>query len=699
MSVQSGKWLKFRLRLVCLAFLLIFAAVMHESFDLAVTKRDYLMGKAKNELERHLSLGSVRGEIFDANGEKLAASLAVASLFSDNSRLKDKDETARLLSEILGLKLEDLQEKLSRKSQFVWLKRQLTAREADAVEALNLPGLGFQKEYRRAYPNGHLASHFLGFAGIDDKGLDGLELALDDQLKARPSNVKAKRDNLGRIMVDDIEGELEQSRGGSVVLTIDRRIQYITEKALARAVRTYRAKSGMALVMRPKTGAVVAAAVLPTFDPNNYQEVNSVADRRNRILTDPFEPGSTFKVFVVAAALEEGIIEPTSIINCENGAFRVSNHTVKDTHSYGDLSVSQIIKHSSNIGSLKIGGLLGNDLLYNYLTRFSFGEKTGLAHLPGEATGVLRRPKDWHQLDAANIAFGQGVSVTTLQMVMAMSSLANDGVLMKPYIVDRVLDDEGRVIEQYEPQILRQVISPLTARQVTAMLRMAVQKGGTATRAEVEGYPVAGKTGTAQKVGKGDKTYTAGKYVASFLGFAPYHDPQLCVMVVLDEPQNGYYGGTVATPAFKEIMENSLPLLDLPPTEGKGDPVWPLLQRNSSGAPGLVAGGQPTNFIKVPLKKGDRAKRRPILAAYQEEKIDRAPSSEARLADLSVGLTVVPGEMPNLTGLTMRQVIEVMSEYEMDLEFQGSGLAIGQSPRPKAAVAAGDVGSIVFERQ
>ncbi len=703
MSIQSGKWMKFRLRLICAVFCLLFAAVMYKSFDLMVVQREMLTGKAKREIDRYMSLGAVRGEIFDANGERLAASLAATILCVDPLYIKEKKQTEEVISrlnETLGLDIIDLTEKLNKKTRYVDLKKELTEQEVSAVKSLKLPGIIFRKEYKRAYPNGSLAAHFLGFIGQDGDGLEGLEKALNDQLKAKQDKVKVKQDNSPkkRTMIDNLDSGLEQTRGASVVLTIDRRIQYITEKALARAVGTYRAKSGMALVMRPKTGAVVAAAVVPTFDPNNYSDVPEKDVWRNRILTDPFEPGSTFKVFVVAAALEEGIIEPTSVIHCENGAFRVANHIVKDTHSYGDLTVSQVIKHSSNIGSLKIGGLLGNDLLYNYLTRFSFGQQTGLAHLPGEAAGTLRQPKNWHQLDAANIAFGQGISVTALQMVMAMGSLANDGVLMKPYIVDRVLDDEGRVIEQYEPQILRQVVSPLTARQIAAMLRMAVQRGGTATRAEVEGYPVAGKTGTAQKVGDGEKTYTAGKYVASFLGFAPYHDPQLCVMVVLDEPKNGYYGGTVATPAFKEIMENALPLLDLPPTEGKGDPVWPLLQRNSVGAPGLVAGGQPTNFIKVPLKKGG-GKRGPIvMPGLAEKKTSPSRKTEARLADLSVGLTVNPGVMPNLRGLSMRQVVEVMSEYGLDLDFQGSGHAIGQNPGPGTTVAAGEASSVIFDR-
>ena len=717
--MSSNKWMKTRLKLVCAIFAMVFAAVVYKSFDLTVLERPYLKGKADAEITGHLELGAVRGEIFDVRGERLAASLAVDSVYADASlipeaaaddeeageekKLKKSTETretvALKLHETLGLDLKEVKKELDTGKKYIRLKRHVTGEEAVAVKSLKLPGVRFEKEYRRAYPNGSLAANFLGFVGRDGQGLEGLELALDKYLKARQEKVKVKRDRLGRFLVDKIDGELEQARGASVVLTIDRRIQYITENALAKAVDTYKAKSGMALVMNPRTGAVISAAVWPTYDPNLPPDRFDSDSKRNRILTDSFEPGSTFKVFVVAAALEEGRVTPESVVYCENGAFRVANHTVKDTHPYGDLTISQVIKHSSNIGSLKIGGMLGKDLLYNYLTRFSFGERTGLAHLPGETSGVLRRPKDWHQVDEANIAFGQGVSVTTLQMVMAMSSLANDGLLMKPYIVDRVLDEDGRVIEQHEPQILRQVVSPLTARQVAAMLRMAVQKGGTATRAEVAGYPVAGKTGTAQKVTKGSKGYAAGKYVASFIGFAPYHDPQLCVMVVLDEPSSGsYYGGTVATPAFREIMENALPLLDIPPSEGKGDPVWPIVQRNSGGAPGLVSNDQPTNFLRVRLKKNDRRALGPITFGDQTpEKIAAAGKVEITFTDRP-GPKDVSGAMPDLRGETMRRVLERMGDYAMDLEFIGSGRVVGQSPPPGSAVVSGQSGSIIFDR-
>ena len=714
MSSGRGKWMKFRLQLVAMAFAMVFAAVLYKSYDLQVVQRDYLVSRSRNETVRTLNLGEVRGEIFDVNGERLAASLAVSSVYADPSIMKtdkavtdeegrttivnERKEVAAKLHEILGMEEETLAESLNTKSKFVWIKRQLEIDQAEAIAALNLPGIVLVKEYSRSYPNGPLAAHFLGLVGVDGQGLEGLELALDENLRAGKDKIRVKRDNLGRKMVDTLDGDLEQTRGASVVLTIDRRIQYITEKALAKAVDKHDAKSGMALVMRPTTGAVVASAVWPPFDPNDYKSVSD-SNRRNRNLTDPFEPGSTFKVFVVAAALEEGLISPNSIFNCENGALRVGNHTVKDTHSYGDLTVSEIIKYSSNIGSLKVGAELGNDMLFNYLKRFSFGERTGLAHLPGESAGVLRHPSKWRQVEAANIAFGQGLTVTSLQMVMAMSALANQGVLMKPYIVDRVVDESGNVIEQYEPQILRQVVSPLTARQVAAMLRMAVQKGGTATRAEVEGYPVAGKTGTAQKVVKGSKGYAAGKYVASFLGFAPYHDPQLCVMVVLDEPKKGYYGGTVAGPAFKEIMENALPLLDIPPTEGMGDPVWPSILKKAGGAPGVIDGNHPTNFVRVKLRKGGRGAKGPItFAAMDAEKALTFSEPVPDFSDLSVGVTADPGVMPNLAGLSMRQVMELMSHYALDLEYYGSGHAVGQDPPAGTAVVNGQAASVIFER-
>jgi len=716
MALTRGKWMQYRLYAVCLVFILAFAAVMFKSYHLQVVDREELMKKAQRELETYLAMGAVRGEIFDVNGEKLAASLPGSSLHADpklmdpreikdeNGQVIDifdvKAEVARKLHETIGLDEEFVTEQLAKKGRYNELARFLDVDQANAVAALKLPGLILGKTYRRSYPNRDLAANFLGYVGKDG-GLEGLELVFDEQLKAGPDKVKVKRDGSSRKMIDKVEGELEQSKGSSVVLTIDRRIQYITEKALANAAVKHKAENGMALVMRPKTGAIVAMATWPSYDPNEFGDYKKypVKHRRNSVLTDQFEPGSTFKVFVVAAALEEGLINPSSMINCENGAMRVANHTVKDTHSYGDLTVSEVIKYSSNIGSLKVGGILGNNLLHNYLTRFSFGEQTGLGHLPGEAPGKLKAPDKWRQVEAANIAFGQGLTVTTLQMVMAMGSIANQGILMKPYIVDRIVDEDGRVVEQYEPHILRQVVSPLTARQVSAMLRMAVQKGGTATRAEVAGYPVAGKTGTAQKVGEGSKSYTAGKYVSSFIGFAPYHDPQLTVMVVLNEPKNGYYGGTVAAPAFREIMENSLPLLDIPPTDDRGDPIWPTVQTAAVGAPGLVDGGQPTNFIRVKFPKNDRGAKGPItFASLSPEKAMAANGPEPAFIEPPLSVLSEPGVMPNLAGLSMRQVMEVMSEYGLDLEYAGSGHVVRQEPRPGAAVDSGQTASVIFER-
>ena len=700
MESGSGKLLTIKLRCVSFGFIILLVAILCKAFGLSIVQRDFLNKKSNAEVERHLNLGEVRGEIYDVNGERLASSLAVPSLYIDASLLQKKNIPGAVeeLHKILSVDQEELKEKLSSGRKFVWLKRRLSVDEAEAVQELDIPGLRISREYRRVYPNNGMAAHFLGFVGGEGQGLEGLELSLESQLKASQQKLKVKRDNLGRIMIDNLDNGANASRGASVVLTLDRRIQYITEKALAKAVSTYGAESGMALVMRPKTGAVVAAAAWPTYDPNNYQDSTSFA-RRNRILTDPFEPGSTFKMFVVAAALEEGIVNPETIINAENGSFKVGNHTVRDTSKRGDLTVSEVIKYSSNIGSLKVGGLLGNDYLYNYLRRFSFGEKTGLSHLQGEAAGLMRPAKKWKVVEAANIAFGQGLSVTALQMVTAMGALANDGVLMKPYIVDRVIDNGGRIIEQYEPQILRQVVSPLTARQVAAMLRMAVQKGGTATRADVIGYPVAGKTGTAQKVVRGGRGYARDKYVASFIGFAPYHDPELSVIVVLDEPKNGYYGGAVATPAFKEIMTNALPLLDIPPTEGKGDPVWPLIQRNTPGTPGVVGRGRPNNFIKVRLHKNDRGSRGPItFASLTPEAAMAASGPKTVFADVSLNLPDDLGVMPNLNGMTMREVIDLMSAYSIELEYMGSGQVVGQTPLAGEPIGVGQLCSILFER-
>ncbi|MDR2422027.1 MAG: transpeptidase family protein [Deltaproteobacteria bacterium] len=715
------KYQQDRLKWLLFVFAFVFLAIVVRAAEIQLIKRDSLLKESKKTSERFFDLGTVRGEIYDRNGEKLASSVAVDSVYVDGNAVKDRGAAVLALSQALDMDYEDLARKFEELKSipgtsatapnrepklrtYSWIKRHISEEEAKAMRALKIKGVRLKKEYRREYPNGSLAAHLLGFVGKDGQGLEGLELALDNRLRVNPKGVVVRQDRLGRIIMDLPDQAISQPKGASVMLTLDRQIQRLTEKALAKAVTERNAKSGQALVVRVRTGEILASAVYPTFDPNNYQESES-ADRRNKVLTDPFEPGSTFKVFTVAAALEEKLVTPDSVFFCENGLYKIDGAaaSIRDTGSYGDLSVSRIVQVSSNVGAIKIGESLGPYKLYNYLTRFAFGEKTGLAYPSGESAGRLRPPKEWYAVDAATIAFGQGLSATSLQMAMAVAALANDGALMRPTLVSRVIDDEGRLVEQMTPQIVRQVVSPLTARQVLAMMRMAAMRQGTGRRADVPGYPVAGKTGTAQTVQPGKSSYSRDKYVASFVGVAPYHNPELCVFVALNEPWPAYYGGEVAAPVFKEIMEQALPLLDVPMVEEPQDPTWPVEAKghSPSGAPGVVSGSAPANFLMVKLKKGDRGQAGPIPALGQDFRgyaaesldFDGLPEPEAAIAPPA---GEAPGLMPNVQGLSMREVMGLLSPFQMTVEYAGSGLANQQYPPPGSPVVVGQLARIRF---
>jgi cell division protein FtsI (penicillin-binding protein 3) len=699
--------LKNRLLIVLGFFLLGFMCVLVQAWRLQVVDREVLLNKARQSTIRSYKLSYVRGDIYDRHGEKLATSVAVDSVFADSNSINDMGETAYQLSTALDMDYEELSERMERLKNTAYIKRHLSFEESVVLRSMKLKGVGLKKEYRRDYPNGTLAAHLLGFVGRDGNGLEGLELALEEKLVAEPTSVSVKRDGLGRLIFDSIDQVLQQPKGASVMLTLDMRIQNIAEREIEKAVLETNAVSGMAMVVRPSTGEILASAVYPTFDPNNYA-ASETSTRRNKVLTDPFEPGSTLKIFTVAAALDDQLIVPEAIIFCENGLYQIDGHVpIRDTGSYGDLSVSQIIEKSSNIGALKIGERLGPVRLHHYLTKFGFGQKTGLSYPAGESAGRLRPPKTWHVIDAANIAFGQGLSVTALQLAMAVSALAYDGELMRPNLVARVVDAEGRIIEQRPRQIVRQVVSPLVARQVMSMMRMAVMKHGTGRRADIAEYPVAGKTGTAQKFLKDTGAYASDKYVASFVGIAPYSNPELCVLVILDEPYPNYHGGVVAAPVFREIMRQSLPILGIPPVEVSDGaeefaPQWPTLEKAAPGAPGVMVTENSYNRIAINIKNSKGNGSIPALVADSghgraELEFDRPLESELtahlRLAETEGALS----QMPDLTGLTMREVLDLLSNYRVALEYYGSGVARYQDPPLGSKVSPGEIARVVFD--
>jgi cell division protein FtsI (penicillin-binding protein 3) len=431
-----------------------------------------------------------------------------------------------------------------------------------AVKTLNFKGIEYLSEHARFYPNTTLAAQVLGFVGIDGHGLEGLEFYYDDELKGRDQKFTLLKDALGRGFDTDSNISDQGRAGNNLILTLDSQIQYITEQALAEAVTRHKALSGMAIVMDPRTGALLALANYPFFNPNDFSKFQRSV-WRNRAITDTFEPGSTMKIFSTAAALEHQIADPATIFFCENGLYTVGGHQIHDTKSHGWLSVQQIMKYSSNIGTVKLAEKIGRQMLYEQFTIFGFGAPT-LIDCPGETAGSLSHYKHWTSVDIGSIAFGQGIAVTALQLISAVAALANDGWMMQPYILQAVTNSEGTPVHTVTPKTLRQVVSADTAATMRRIMRTVITEGGTGVQADVDGHPVCGKTGTAQKLAK-TGGYADDRYIASFLGLVPTEKPALAILVVVDEPQDTNYGGIVAAPVFRRIAKESLGYLNIVP--------------------------------------------------------------------------------------------------------------------------------------
>ena len=549
-------------------FLLLFLSlggVAAKLFFLQIQQGDRLTEGATKQYQRRLPILSRRGPIYDRTGRELAVSLKVTSVFAQPAAIEDPAGTAKTLAPILGQPAKDVLARLTTDKPFVWLQRQLEPTQAAAITDLNLRGIGLFPESRRYYPRQELAAHVLGLVGLDDRGLEGLEYQYDDLLGGQPQFVVAQQDALGRIIFRQEESR-PQAPIFDLTLTIDEVIQYIAERELARAVERSRAKAGTAIVMDPSTGEILALANQPTYDPNTYRKANSAA-RRNRAVTDAFEPGSAFKVILLAGALEEEVVRPGDRFHGENGAIEVSGVTIRDHEKYGWLTVRQILTQSSNVGAIKIGQKLGKSLYYHYISGFGFGSLTGL-DLPGETPGLMRRPRGWSALSLSVLSLGQEISVTPVQIATAFSAVANGGNLVRPHVVRGLRAVDGSLQRQVEPVVIRRVISSETARMLLDMMRGVVEEG-TGKEAALEEYSVAGKTGTAQKLDPATGRYSHQKVVASFVGAVPAEAPRLVILVLIDEPETLRWGGSIAAPTFREIARDALKYLQVPPSPAR----------------------------------------------------------------------------------------------------------------------------------
>jgi cell division protein FtsI (penicillin-binding protein 3) len=549
-------------RYVLLLLLLAgFGVILFRLVNLQLLQAAELTARADRQHQKTVTLEGARGTVTDRHGKVLAMNVEVPSIFGVPTSLDSPASAARSLSSVLHVRREEIEKKLRQDRHFVWLARKVEPEQGHRLEQLSIDGIGMVMEGRRFYPKGPLLSHVLGFVGMEGVGLEGLERRYESQLHGEKRLTILQRDALGRTVFPKGLREQSPSAGQALTLTIDEVIQYIAEKELDEAVDRAHSKSGTIIVMEPQTGAILAMAVSPRFDPNAVTSLT--ADRwRNRALTDTYEPGSTMKLVVAAAALEEKVMMPGSLLYGENGRMTIANTTIHDHEKLGWMTFAEMIQKSSNIGAAKTGMLLGEQRLYRYLQAFGFGQRTEI-DLPGEVAGLLKPPRDWGRRSLASISMGQEVGVTPLQMLSAVSAIANDGVFMKPFVVSEVRDHKGQIVKEVLPQVKRRVVSPTTARTLATMME-GVVTSGTGTKAAIPGFRVAGKTGTAQKVDPRTGAYSNALSVGSFVGFVPADAPRVAMIIVIDEPQGEAWGGVVAAPVFRRVGEQVLTYLGVP---------------------------------------------------------------------------------------------------------------------------------------
>jgi cell division protein FtsI (penicillin-binding protein 3) len=618
--------------ILCLGFIAVCAYRMQ-----ALEREKYLAVAQQQYYGKRISLAPHRGTIYDAKGRELAVSMRVNSLGAHPTKIKDKRYVAARLAPILHRDARDVYGLLSSPKSFVWLQRKIKPLQQGKIKALNLQGVGFFPESKRFYPNFELGAHVIGFAGMDSQGLEGLELLYDRYLKTADKYVVLEKDALGRWIYIP-EGEKGIKSPHNLHLTLDLRVQYIAERELRKGVAERKARGGMVVIMEPSTGKILAMAVQPSFNPNLFEEYKP-GRWRNRIITDQFEPGSLLKVFLLAAVLQEEISKENDIVFCENGAYRIKGHTIHDMAPHGWLTIKDVIRVSSNIGSYKVGKELGAKRFYRHLDAFGFTEKTGV-DLLGENTGEIHPPDSWSNIDLAIISFGQGVSVTALQLITALSSIANGGSLMKPYLVERITDGRGKDVVEFAPEVREKVLSAEMCRRITAVLK-GVVRTGTGTRARVPGYEVAGKTATAQKIDRATGRYSEEKVIASFMGYLPADKPRLAILVVVDEPKRTPYGGAAATPIFQRIAEELMQYMGVPPTEGEF--------------------GKKLTLAQVPHAQKQRGSKKKFAQH----------------------------RMPDLRGLSMRQALTLLEKEKVQVRLAGSGMLVDQRPHPGAALKEG----------
>ncbi len=679
--------------------------------------------RAARQQQRSIEVAPARGVIYDRNGHELAMTVAEDSVFAVPSEIPDPASAASLLGKVLKTDPNELLERISASHAFCWIARKVDAETSQRIHALNLRGIYFQKEPKRFYPKKELAAQVLGYVGLDDEGLAGLERSFEHSMRGYEGKMLISMDArhrwLGRI-------EKQPDPGQNLVLTIDEKIQYIAERELDVAMKDTHAEAGTVVIQNPKTGEILALANRPTFNPNDLRG-SDVKSLKNRSVSDIYEPGSTFKMVTIAAALEEKITNPDEVFDCQMGSINVAGKTIHDWHPFGLLTVSGILANSSEVGAIKVGMRLGEDRMYHYIRAFGFGSQTGI-ELPGETRGITKPVSRWSKVSIAAISTGQEIGVSPLQLVSMTSTMANDGIWTAPRIVAGVLPPQSSPVLQtvvFHPAQQRRVISSFTAAQMRRMLEGVVLVG-TGKKAILDGYSSAGKTGTAQKINPVTHTYDRVKYIASFSGFAPVNNPAITMTVIIDSPMGRHHGGDVAAPVFGRIAQQVLEYMNVPHDVEVHSPKRQLLRASvktrdiEEGSPdhlgeelgasetddGLVAttratalAAQKTSLMPVSQSVGasanpsgtrlEAASPQAAVSARQ----DSAAQNGAVVLDLGASAVV-----PSFLGKPLREVVEEAQQDGIEVDVLGSGIATQQNPLPGAHLSPGSHVAVRFSR-
>jgi cell division protein FtsI (penicillin-binding protein 3) len=697
---------------LCLWVLIISARLI----QLQVVDYGAFAQRAQRQQQRTIEVAPKRGVIYDRNGQELAMSVSVDSVFAVPSEIPDQATAASLLANVLGTDSDEILARLKSSRAFCWIARKLDAPTSERIRALNLRGIYFQKESKRFYPKRELAAQALGYVGLDDEGLGGIERSFDAKLRGAPGkmliSLDARRRWFGRV-------EREPEPGQSLVLTLDEKIQYIAERELETAMQQTHTEAGTIIVQNPHTGEILALASRPTFNPNTFQKAQPEA-LKNRAVSDVYEPGSTFKIVTLAAALEEKVTRPDELIDCQMGSITLNGVRIRDHEAFGELTVPQILIHSSDVGAIKLGLRLGEERFDRYIRAFGFGAQTGV-ELPGETRGLARPVNRWSKVSIGAISMGQEIGVTPVQLASMVSTIANDGVRMPPRIVADVAAS-GTPLENvsFKPGNGRRVISTLTAVEMKKMMQRVVLEG-TGRRAILDGYTVGGKTGTAQKIDPATRSYSRSKYVATFAGFAPVNNPAITVAVILDSPVGAHQGGQVSAPVFQRVTQQVLAYLNVPHdvdprsvrnrqmlqaaaqvndadvAEGGSDRLgWDLPQDEGQPAADTQAKAAPaktTDAKLLPASVKTAKALPPEVAPAPLQAPSPPPANGTVVLDVEGGVVV-----PSLIGRPLREAIEIAQESGIELEVIGSGVARAQAPPPGTRIPAGARVAVRFAR-